>query len=58
MKEYLYNKYSLNNATISLKKRIKQAALNRGEIINLSISGTNKKRNDAILNTLIRCYRR
>ena len=30
-----------------------QLGSKNGEIINLSISGTNKKRNDAVLNTLI-----
>ncbi len=45
---------SLDNSTTILKKRIKAIpASKNGEIINLSISGTNKKRNDAVLNTLI-----
>ncbi|MDB9948036.1 polysaccharide biosynthesis tyrosine autokinase [Flavobacteriaceae bacterium] len=52
--EYILNNNSLNNSIFLLKKRIKATAASKnGEIINLSISGTNKKRNDAILNTLI-----
>jgi capsular exopolysaccharide synthesis family protein len=53
-KQFIVRNIALNNATASLKKRIKAtSSSDRGEIINLSISGTNKKRNDAILNTLI-----
>ena len=53
-KQFIVSNIALNNATASLKKRIKATpSSDRGEIINLSISGTNKKRNDAILNTLI-----
>ncbi|MDA8951657.1 polysaccharide biosynthesis tyrosine autokinase [Flavobacteriaceae bacterium] len=52
--EYLINRTSLLFATISLKTRVKAIPSSKnGEIINLSISGTNKKRNDAVLNTLI-----
>ena len=52
-------KYTLVNtsfkyAVSQLKKRIKPSANSKnGEIINLRISGTNKLRNNAILNTLI-----
>ena len=54
-KEFIIKSNTLNNATASLKKRIKAiASSKRGEIINLSITGTNKFRNDAILNTLIK----
>jgi capsular exopolysaccharide synthesis family protein len=52
--EYLINRTSLRFATTSLKTRINAIPSSKnGEIINLSISGTNKKRNDAVLNTLI-----
>ncbi|MDC1168136.1 polysaccharide biosynthesis tyrosine autokinase [Flavobacteriaceae bacterium] len=45
---------SIDNATSSLKKRlVAKAPSDRGEILDITISGTNKKRNDAILNTLI-----
>ena len=51
---FLISNQTLNNATNLLKKRLSvSAAKERGEIVNISISGTNKKRNDAILNTLI-----
>ena len=54
-KEYMVTRTSFNNSVALLKKRINAIpASDRGEIINLSISGTNKKRNDAILNTLIK----
>ena len=53
-KLYIIRNSSLNNATSLLKFRIQASAKNKnGEIIDLKISGTNKKRNDAILNTLI-----
>jgi capsular exopolysaccharide synthesis family protein len=53
--EFLINIKSLNSATANIKKRIKaEPSATRSNIIDLSISGTNKKRNDAILNTLIR----
>ena len=52
--EYIIRNTSMNNSTMSLKKRVTaKASSNRGEIINLGIVGTNKKRNEAILNTLI-----
>ena len=52
--KYIINRISLDNATSLLKKRIKASAVTKqGEIIDLTISGTNKKRNNAILNTLI-----
>jgi capsular exopolysaccharide synthesis family protein len=52
--KYTITNSSLNSATQNLKKRLSaQSPYDRGEIINLSISGTNRKRNDAILNTLI-----
>ena len=51
----LYISSSLNFATSILKKRIiaLPGSKNNGEIINISIHGTNKLRNEAILNTLI-----
>jgi len=53
-KNYIITRTSLKSATDSLKKRIgARPASDRGEIINLSISGTNRRRNDAILNSLI-----
>ena len=53
-KEYNILSNTLNNTTNALKNRIKASAGSKnGEVINISISGTNKKRNDAILNTLI-----
>ena len=53
-KKYVVSRTSLNNAIKVLKLRIEaKAASKNGEIINLTISGTNQKRNDAILNTLI-----
>ena len=56
--DYLITNVSLNKAASSLKKRIiATAGSDRGEIIDLRISGTNKKRNDAILNTLIEVYK-
>ena len=51
---FLISNTTLNNATNLLKKRLNVSAeKDRGEIVNINISGTNKKRNDAILNTLI-----
>ena len=53
-KKYTINRISFNNATKSLKDRITAVPANdRGQVINLSISGTNINRNDAVLNTLI-----
>jgi len=53
-KKYIITRTSLNNATNLLKKRLSaRPASDRGEIINLSISGTNRRRNDVILNSLI-----
>ena len=54
--EYNIQRTSLNFATAELKKRIKALAGSKStsaEVINLSINGTNKLRNDATLNTLI-----
>jgi len=52
--EYNIQRTSLNFATSLLKKRIVATASSKGgEIIDINISGTNKLRNDAILNTLI-----
>jgi len=52
---YKISRLSLNNTTASIKARISTSANSKnGEIINLSISGTNTNRNDAILNTLIK----
>ena len=54
--EYNIKRTSLNFATAVLKKRIQAlpgANDSSSEIINLSINGTNKLRNDAVLNTLI-----
>ena len=53
-KVFIINRYSLNYATAILKKRLNaKAPSDRGEIIDLSISGTNKSRNNSVLNTLI-----
>jgi len=53
-KEFIINRYSFNSATAILKKRLNaKAPTDRGEIIDLSISGTNKNRNETVLNTLI-----
>ena len=52
--KYTITNSTLNSATQNLKKRLSvQSPYDRGEILNLTISGTNKKRNDVILNTLI-----
>ena len=54
--EYNIQRTSLNFATSSLKKRIQALPGSKStsaEVINLSINGTNKLRNDATLNTLI-----
>ena len=54
--EYNIQRTSLNFATAVLKKRIQALAGSKSssaEVINLSIKGNNKLRNDAILNTLI-----
>ena len=53
--EFTIHNSSLNFATSILKKRIiaLPGSKNNGEIINISIHGTNKLRNEAILNTLI-----
>ena len=54
-KEFAITRNSINNSTNLLKKRISAKSISdRGEVIDISISGTNKKRNDAILNTLIK----
>jgi capsular exopolysaccharide synthesis family protein len=53
-RKYLITRTSLNYTTAGLKKRIKaEPSSKKGEIINLSISGTNRNRNNTILNTLI-----
>jgi capsular exopolysaccharide synthesis family protein len=55
--EYNIQRTSLNISTQLLKKRIQALPGSKSpssEVINLSINGTNKLRNDAILNTLIR----
>jgi tyrosine-protein kinase Etk/Wzc len=53
-KVFIISRYSLNYATAILKKRLNaKAPSDRGEIIDLSISGTNKSRNNSVLNTLI-----
>ena len=45
---------NLNNTIAILKNNLTVVpSSKKGEVINLSINGTNKKRNDAILNTLI-----
>ena len=52
--KYIITQNSLNYEISILKKRILAIAGSKnGEIINLSLSGTNKNRNNAILNTLI-----
>jgi capsular exopolysaccharide synthesis family protein len=52
--EYIITQNSLNLEISLLKKRILATPGSKnGEIINLSLSGTNKNRNNAILNTLI-----
>ena len=52
--KYIIKRVPKNTATALLKNRIKAtAASDGGEIINLSIFGTNERRNNAILNTLI-----
>ena len=54
--QYNIQRTSLNFATSVLKNRIKASAGSKGssaEVIDLSINGTNKLRNDAVLNTLI-----
>ena len=54
-KTYKIINTNIDNATSSLKKRlVAKAPSDRGEIIDITISGTNKKRNDAVLNTLIK----
>ena len=51
---YLINYTSLNKAVAQLRNSLTvEASSKKGEVINLSIQGTNKKLNDAILNTLI-----
>ena len=55
--EYNIQRTSINLANSLLKKRIQASAESKSssaEVINLSTNGTNKLRNDAILNTLIR----
>ena len=57
-REYIITRTSLKNTFASLKNRIvANAGSKNGEIINLSISGTNKYRNDDILNTLIQVFK-
>ena len=54
--EYNIQRTSLNFAVSALKKRVSATPGSKSssaEVINLSINGTNKLRNDAILNTLI-----
>ena len=52
--KYIITRTPVKQAMASLIKRISAVAVSKqGEIINLSISGTNRKRNDAVLNTLI-----
>jgi capsular exopolysaccharide synthesis family protein len=52
--EFIISRTSLKNSTSLLKKRLVAISPRKqGEIVNLSISGTNKDRNDAVLNTLI-----
>ena len=54
-REFLIINTNLNYATALLKKRlVAKAASERGDVINLSIYGTNKKRNDDVLNSLIK----
>ena len=52
---YTIRRSTVNNSTNKLKNRLSVTIASKGasEIINLSVSGTNNKRNDAILNTLI-----
>jgi len=55
--EYIVSNIPLNDAATLLNKRIVATPGSKnGEIINLSIAGTNKIRNDAILNTLIQVF--
>jgi len=53
--KYEIKRIPIKYATFALKTRISASAgsKNNGEIINLEINGTNKLRNDAILNALI-----
>ena len=52
--QYIINRYSLKSSTNKLKFRLKaEPGTKNGEIINLSIAGTNKQINDAVLNSLI-----
>ena len=51
---YLINSSSLNQSVYQLRNSLSVApSAKKGEVIDLSIEGINKKRNDAILNTLI-----
>jgi capsular exopolysaccharide synthesis family protein len=51
---YLISYTPLNKIVAALRENLSVAAgSKKGEVINLSIQGTNKQRNDAILNTLI-----
>ena len=51
---YLISYMSINKTVAQLRNCLTvTAGSKKGEVINLSIQGTNKKRNDAILNTLI-----
>ena len=51
---YLISYTSLNKMVAALRENLNvTAGSKKGEVINLSIKGTNQQRNDAILNTLI-----
>ncbi|MDG1327219.1 MAG: polysaccharide biosynthesis tyrosine autokinase, partial [Flavobacteriaceae bacterium] len=51
---YLISYTSLNKTVATLRESLTvSAGSKKGEVINLTIEGTNKKRNEAILNTLI-----
>ena len=53
-RKFIITRNSFNYSTSLLKSRITaKAGSKNGEVINLSIFGTNKKRNDAILNSII-----
>ena len=52
--QYIIKRYSLISSTNKLKYRLKaESGTDNGEIINLSISGTNKQINEAVLNSII-----
>jgi len=53
--KYKITRIPLKLSTSALKNRVKASSASKnGEIINLNINGTNKNRNEAILNTLIK----